>query len=184
MKIVILDRDGVINEDRDTYVKSADEWVPIAGSCEAIAKLCQHDFAVYVATNQSGLGRGYFSAQDLAAMHDKMNSLVARAGGRIAGIFYCPHTPADQCDCRKPKAGLFHQIAAASGAELRGVPVIGDSLRDLQAGLAVGCRPILVTTGKGEKTMQLLAQQPEQVLREAPIFANLATAVDHLLHAQ
>ena len=181
MKLIILDRDGVINEDSDAYVKSVDEWLPIPGSCQAIAKLYQQGYQVYIATNQSGLGRGYFTEQDLAAMHAKMTTLVKQAGGRIAGVFYCPHSPEDNCDCRKPKPGLFHQIANASQTDLNGVPVIGDSLRDLEAGIAVGCEPILVRTGKGEASETKLASATNPALQQAKVFTNLAAAVDFLL---
>jgi D-glycero-D-manno-heptose 1,7-bisphosphate phosphatase len=154
MRLVILDRDGVINEDSDDYVKSEAEWIALEGSADAIARLCNAGYRVAVATNQSGLARGYFSQSDLDAMHDKMLSLVAQAGGKIDHIAWCPHGPADQCDCRKPLPGLIDEIYAAlnvpEGAECW---MVGDSLRDLEAGMARGCRTILVRTGKGERTL-------------------------------
>ena len=179
MRLVILDRDGVINHDSDRYIKSADEWVPLPGSVEAIAKLCRHGFRVAVATNQSGLGRGYFSSAELTAMHDKLRSLVAAAGGEIAGIFYCPHTPGDGCECRKPAPGLLDQIARAFALDsLQGIPVVGDSIRDLQAGAARHCQPILVRTGKGQDAERKLDKYPE--LATVPVFDNLAAAADYL----
>lgn len=151
-RLVVLDRDGVINEDSDSFVKSVDEWRPIPGSPEAIAELGRLGFTVVVATNQSGLARGLFKRPALHAMHSKMDAVVEAAGGRIADIYVCPHGPDDGCDCRKPKPGLFNQIARDYDQSLSGVPMIGDSLRDLQAAWAVGGRAILVRTGKGRKT--------------------------------
>ncbi len=160
MKLVILDRDGVINEDSDAFVKSVDEFIPIPGSVEAIALLTRHGFEVAIATNQSGLGRGLFDLDDLEAMHQKLDALVEAAGGRLSGIFYCPHTPDDDCACRKPLPGLLDAIAAELHCELAGVPLIGDSQRDLEAGLARGCVPVLVRTGKGAKTAEKFAADP------------------------
>ena len=176
MKLIILDRDGVINQDSDQYIKSPDEWKPIPGSLDAIARLNQWGWRVVVATNQSGIGRGLFVMDTLNAIHDKMMRAVAQAGGRIDAIFFCPHTNVDSCQCRKPKPGLFKEIAARFNADLTGVPAIGDSLRDLQAAIAVGAQPILVLTGKGPKTEADPALPPH-----IPKFANLAAVVDHLL---
>jgi D-glycero-D-manno-heptose 1,7-bisphosphate phosphatase len=157
-KLIILDRDGVINEDRDDYVKSADEWVPLPGSLEAIALLNQAGYQIAIATNQSGLSRGYFTIDDLHAMHSKMERLLQPLGGKIDSIFFCPHTDAHACDCRKPAPGLMKEIALRykktnSNQPLLGVPIVGDSLRDLEAGIALGASPHLVLTGKGQKTM-------------------------------
>lgn len=152
MKLVILDRDGVINHDSAAYIKSPEEWKPIAGSLEAIALLSQAGYRVLVATNQSGVGRGLFEMATLNAIHDKMHRALGLAGGRIDGIFYCPHANDAGCNCRKPKPGLLEEIAHRFGVSLEGVPFIGDSLRDLQAAAAVGAQPILVLTGKGKKT--------------------------------
>ncbi|WP_235015373.1 D-glycero-beta-D-manno-heptose 1,7-bisphosphate 7-phosphatase [Oceanicoccus sp. KOV_DT_Chl] len=134
MKLVILDRDGVINKDSDAFVKNADEWIPIDGSIKAIARLCKAGFTVVVATNQSGIGRGLFDLDALNAMHKKMHTLVEKAGGKITGVFYCPHGPDDGCACRKPKAGLINAIEQDLNTSANGAIVIGDSLRDLQAG--------------------------------------------------
>lgn len=152
-KLVILDRDGVINADSDQFIKSPDEWVAIPGSLEAIGQLNQAGFRVVVATNQSGVGRGLFDMATLNAMHAKMSKSAASVGGRIDAVFFCPHTAADACDCRKPKPGMFQEIARRYEIDLTGVPAVGDSLRDLQAAAAVGAHPHLVLTGKGKKTL-------------------------------
>ena len=149
-RLVILDRDGTINADSDEYVKSADEWQPLPGALDAIAKLNHAGWHVVVASNQSGLGRGLFDVAALNAMHAKMHKLVAAAGGRIDAVFYCPHSPEEACNCRKPQPGLYEQIGERYGMDLQGVHAVGDSLRDLQAGAAMGCVPHLVLTGKGE----------------------------------
>jgi D-glycero-D-manno-heptose 1,7-bisphosphate phosphatase len=157
-KLVILDRDGVINYDSDQYIKSADEWIPLPGSLEAIAELNQAGYQVTVATNQSGLARGLFTINDLHAMHQKMMDLLAPMGGRVDSIFFCPHVDEDQCNCRKPLPGLMRDIAsryrkADSAMPLTGVPIVGDSLRDLEAATVLGASPHLVLTGKGQKTV-------------------------------
>jgi len=175
MKLIILDRDGVINKDSDLYIKSPDEWIPIPGSPEAIAQLNQSGYRVVVCTNQSGIGRGLFGMDTLNAIHEKMLKTVAQAGGTIDAIFYCPHTNADQCACRKPKPGMLEEIAERCNADLSGVPVVGDSLRDLEAALAVGARPILVLTGKGRKTRTAPSLPPG-----TEIFADLAAFVREL----
>jgi len=152
MKLVILDRDGTINHDSDQYIKSPAEWKPIKGSLEAIARLSQNGWRVVVATNQSGIGRGLFEMATLNAIHDTMHRAVHHAGGRIDAIFFCPHAGDANCECRKPKPGMLLEIAKRMNVELEGVPVVGDSLRDLQAAAAAGARPVLVLTGKGRKT--------------------------------
>ncbi len=149
MKLCILDRDGTINHDSDDFVKTADEWLPLPGALEAIARLNHAGWHVVVATNQSGLGRGLFDVAAFNAMHAKMHKLAAAVGARIDAVFYCPHTPDDACGCRKPRSGLFEQIGERYGIDLKGVPTAGDSLRDLQAGAGAGCAPHLVLTGKG-----------------------------------
>lgn len=153
-KLVVLDRDGVINLDSDYFVKSPDEWIPIPGSLEAIAMLNHAGYRVVVASNQSGIGRGLFEMSALNAMHQKMHKALLALGGRVDAVFFCPHTAAEECGCRKPKAGMLHQIAERFDVDLRGVPVVGDSLRDLQAGVEVGCAPHLVKTGKGLRTLE------------------------------
>ena len=148
MKLCILDRDGTVNADSDDYVKSPDEFQPLPGALEAIARLNHAGWHVVLASNQSGLGRGLFDVASLNAMHAKLHTLLAAVGGRIDAIFYCPHTPDDHCRCRKPGPGLFEQIGERYGMDLRGVPVAGDSARDLVAGATAGCAPHLVLTGK------------------------------------
>jgi D-glycero-D-manno-heptose 1,7-bisphosphate phosphatase len=151
VRLVILDRDGVINVESDAFVKSADEWTPIAGSLEGVRLLSGAGFTVAVASNQSGLGRGLFDSQALEQMHEKMRRLVSEAGGRIDHIVVCPHHPDDGCDCRKPKPGLLRQLSDYYQQPLAGVPVIGDSVRDIEAAQAVAARPILVRTGNGSR---------------------------------
>ena len=178
MKLLVLDRDGVINEDRDDYVKSPDEWVPVPGSIEAIARLNREGWRVLVATNQSGLGRGLFDANTLNAIHLKMQRAVNAAGGRIDAIFFCPHTPEDHCDCRKPRPGLFRDIAERYGLEdLRGVHAVGDTLRDLQAAQLLGCTLHLVRSGKGERVLSAQTPLPEGTL----VHDNLGAFADWLL---
>ncbi len=176
MQLVILDRDGVINEDSDDYIKSVDEFIPLPGSLAAIARLNRAGYTVAVATNQSGVGRGLFDLATLRAMHDKLARLLAKEGGRVDRVFYCPHAPDDTCDCRKPLPGLMQQIAAHYKASLAGVPVIGDSLRDLEAARAVGARPILTRTGKGQRTLAA-----DRGLEGVPVYADLAAVVDDLV---
>jgi D-glycero-D-manno-heptose 1,7-bisphosphate phosphatase len=178
MKLIILDRDGVINFDSDQFIKSPDEWKPIPGSLEAIARLTREGWRVVVATNQSGLARGLFEMATLNAIHAKMHKAVAQAGGHIEAVFYCPHAADMNCECRKPKTGLFHEISARYGRDLSDVPAIGDSLRDLQAAASVGARPLLVRTGKGEKTL-VAGGLP----KNTPVFADLSEAVEYLLSA-
>ena len=153
MKLIILDRDGVINHDRDDFVKNTDEWQPITGSIDAIASLVQMGYTIVVATNQSGIARGLFDMDALNDMHAKMHKLVQQAGGEISGIWFCPHSNEHQCDCRKPKSGMILDILQRFNAEANKVFVVGDSLRDLLAGIGADCVPVLVKTGKGEKTL-------------------------------
>ncbi|GAB1265386.1 D-glycero-beta-D-manno-heptose 1,7-bisphosphate 7-phosphatase [Aurantivibrio infirmus] len=178
MPLVILDRDGVINFDSDDYIKSADEWQAIPGSLEAIARLSSAGFSVAIATNQSGLGRGLFTLDDLEAMHDKLRQGVEDLGGEIAGIFYCPHKPDEDCNCRKPETGLVDAIEEELGVSASGAPFIGDSLKDLQLALRKDCQAILVTTGKGAKTKSNL---PEDIRQQIKIYPDLASTVDALL---
>ena len=157
--LVILDRDGVINHDSDEFIKSPDEWRPIDGSLDAIRRLSEAGFEIAVATNQSGIGRKLLDVPTLEAIHKKMKSAVRDAGGDIGKIVYCPHHPDTGCDCRKPLPGLLRQLSRKYGVPLENVPVVGDSLRDLEAATAVGARPILVLTGKGRKTATQLEGQ-------------------------
>jgi D-glycero-D-manno-heptose 1,7-bisphosphate phosphatase len=153
VKLIILDRDGVINQDSDAFVKNPDEWIALPGSLQAIARLTQADWKVVVATNQSGLARGLFDMDTLTAIHTKMRRELAAVGGSIDAVFLCPHGPDDNCSCRKPRPGMFEQIGRRYDIDLAGVPAVGDSLRDLQASSSVGCSPWLVQTGNGKKTL-------------------------------
>ena len=176
VKLIILDRDGVINYDREQFIKSPDEWRPIPGSLEAIARLNHAGFRVVVATNQSGLGRRLLDTATLISIHEKLHKALAQVGGRIDAVFFCPHTADANCDCRKPKPGMLVDIGQRFGVELTGVPCIGDSLRDLQAAEACGAQPILVLTGKGEKTLRD-GDFPKNTI----IFPDLAFAATALL---
>jgi len=180
VKLIILDRDGVINEDSDDYVKSVDEWEPIPGSIEAIADLSKAGYTVAVATNQSGISRGLFDEFELAAMHQKMCSLVEEEGGQISGVFFCPHGPDDDCDCRKPKTGLIEQIECEFGTTVQNLPFVGDSAKDLMCAKLAGCTPVLVLTGKGEIT---IAESSASELDGVSVFNNLKEYVDSLLQA-
>ena len=175
-RLIILDRDGVINYDSEQFIKSPDEWRPIPGSLEAIARLNHAGFRVVVATNQSGLGRGLFDMAALIAIHEKMHKALAVCGGRVDAIFFCPHTADSNCDCRKPKAGMFDEIARRFGVGLTGVPCVGDGERDLQAAEASQAQPILVLTGKGEKTLR-----EGNFPKNTVIFPDLAFAATALL---
>lgn len=175
--MVVIDRDGVINQDSPEFVKSADEWLPLPGSIDAIAALSKAGFRVAVASNQSGLARGLFDERALAGMHEKMHALVSDAGGYIDHIAYCPHGPDDGCDCRKPLPGLLHQIAERFAQDMTGVAVVGDSLRDLEAASAAAARPILVRSGNGEKTAAALPA----ALADIEIFDDLAAVAAALL---
>ncbi len=176
MKLIILDRDGVINEDSDAFIKSPDEWVPIPGSVEAIAQLTKAGYTVVIATNQSGLGRGLFDITALNAIHQKMLDTIKTAGGAVPVIMFCPHLPTDDCDCRKPRPGMFNTISERFDVGLKGVPAIGDSLRDLQAALLAGCTPYLVLTGKGRQTLEKGGLPPGTL-----VFDSLAAVAAHLI---
>lgn len=172
MKLVILDRDGVINADSDAFIKTPEEWKPLPGSLEAIATLNHSGYRVVVCSNQSGIGRGLLDMAALNAINDKMYKTLGQLGGRIDALFYCPHPAEANCACRKPKPGMFQDIAQRFNTELAGVPSIGDSLRDLQASAAAGCQPILVLTGKGKKT-----QAAGELPTGTRVYEDLAAAV-------
>jgi len=176
VKLIILDRDGVINRDSEQFIKTPDEWRPLPGSLEAIARLSHAGFRVVIATNQSGIDRGLFDMATLNAIHEKMHRALGLAGGRIDAVFYCPHTADAECECRKPRTGMLKEIGVRFGVDLAGVPCIGDSLRDLAAADAVGAQPILVLTGKGEKTLR-----EGNLPKNTVIFPDLAFAASALL---
>ena len=183
-KLIILDRDGTINEDRDDYVKSPEEWIPIPGALEAIARLNHAGWHTVVATNQSGLGRGLFEMSTLNAIHVKMNQMLAKQGGRIDAVFFCPHAPDDGCRCRKPMPGLFEQIGERFGVVLADVPVVGDTVRDLLAGVTLGCRPHLVRSGKAAR---MNAAEIADLCTQVPgtaVHADLAAFAEYLIHQE
>ncbi len=176
MKLIVLDRDGVINEDSDEFIKSPDEFIPINGSIKAIARLNHAGYRVIIATNQSGIARKLLHVEMLSRIHEKLHSLLADNGGSIDSIFFCPHGPNDKCDCRKPKAGLFEDISRRLHVNMTGVITIGDSLRDIQAAQAVNACPVLVRSGKGMRTIE-----NGQGLEGVPVYDDLASVVDDLL---
>jgi D-glycero-D-manno-heptose 1,7-bisphosphate phosphatase len=177
-RYVLLDRDGVINYDSEGFIKSPEEWLPIEGSLEAIAALNQNGYEAVVITNQSGLARGLFDEAMLTKIHEKMYRMLADNGGEIAAIYYCPHAPDSLCNCRKPNPGLLEQFALEKNVDLTTVYFIGDSLRDIQATLAVGANPLLVKTGKGQNT---LINNPNLNI---PVFEDLYAAVQFILSGQ
>jgi D-glycero-D-manno-heptose 1,7-bisphosphate phosphatase len=174
-RFVLLDRDGVINQDSDLFIKSSDEWLPIPGSLEAIALLNNHGYRVAVITNQSGVARGLFDTETLATIHDKMLIMTSAQGGNITDIYYCPHGPDDNCECRKPKPGLLHEFSQDHKIDLAGIFCIGDSFRDLQAAWAVDANPLLVKTGKGQRTLE------ENPNLDIPVFADLYAASQFII---
>jgi D-glycero-D-manno-heptose 1,7-bisphosphate phosphatase len=174
-RLVMIDRDGVINEDSDDFIKSVAEWRPIAGSLEAIAALHRAGWRVAVVTNQSGVGRGLYDEATLGAIHDHMRERVLAAGGELAGVYYCPHLPNAGCECRKPKPGMFRALERELGLSVVGAPYIGDRLSDVEAAEAVGARPMLVRTGTGAAAEALLGA------RRVPVFDDLAAAAGSLL---
>jgi D-glycero-D-manno-heptose 1,7-bisphosphate phosphatase len=176
MKLIILDRDGVINHDSPEFIKCPAEWVPVPGSLEAIARLNQAGYRVVVASNQSGIARELFDMGALNAIHQKMHAAAQQVGADIDAVFFCPHAAIDNCDCRKPKAGMFEEISKRFKVSLKGVPTVGDSLRDVQAGFISGCLPYLVLTGKGEKTQATGGLPPG-----TQVFPDLAAVVSALL---
>lgn len=177
VRLVVLDRDGVINHDSDAFIKSPAEWVPIDGSLEAIALLARSGFTVAVASNQSGIGRGLYDRATLTAIHRKMRRAAMDAGGAIDRIVSCPHRPEDACACRKPAPGLLRRLAKHYRLSMRGIPVIGDSLRDLEAARTVEARPMLVLTGNGRGTRETLLEREWRV----ETFENLLDAAGALV---
>jgi D-glycero-D-manno-heptose 1,7-bisphosphate phosphatase len=178
MKLIILDRDGVINEDSDDYIKSPEEWIPIPGSLDAIARLNHAGYAVAIASNQSGIARGYFDMESLAAMSVKMNEMLSQHGGRIDAMVFCPHGPKEGCDCRKPKPGMLIEIGNRFKTRLSNVMFVGDNINDIKAARAAGVKPVLVRTGKGEKTV---AQLAEYNFDDVPVYDDLDEVVNSIL---
>ena len=178
MKLIILDRDGVINHDSDDYIKSAEEWRPIDGSLEAIARLHHSGYRIIVVSNQAGLARGKFNIEALNAMHQKMHGMLAGYGGVIEAIFFCPHGPDDDCACRKPRPGLYLEAAKRLGVKLNRVYAVGDKLSDIQAASAAGARPVLVRTGYGAVT------EERGIPGGVPVFDDLSGFVNSILQRQ
>lgn len=174
--LIVLDRDGVINFESDEYIKSPDEWIPIPGSLPAIARLKSAGHTVVVATNQSGIARGLYTHEILSQIHAKMHHMLADVGGSVDGIFYCPHHPDEHCDCRKPEPGLLHQIAATYAVDWKNAVLVGDALRDIIAAQKVGCRGVLVRTGRGE-----LHEEKAKALPDVKIYNDLAEFTDAFL---
>jgi len=179
MKLIVLDRDGVINEDHGSTVTTVDEWHPIDGSLEAIARLHQSDYQVAVVTNQSGIARGVLTLEDLYAIHRKMHDAVTHAGGKIDVILFCPHSDKHECSCRKPMPGMLYSLSERLDVDLTKVQVVGDSLRDVQAAMAAAAQPIIVKTGKGQVTVD-----NNKGLEHIPAFDDLAAFVDHLIKTE
>lgn len=178
MKVIILDRDGVINHDSDAYIKSTEEWIPIEGSLEAIARLNHSGYTVVVASNQSGIARGYFNIETLSAIHKKMDDMLSILGGRVDAVFYCPHGPDDGCVCRKPKPGMLLDIGQRFNVPLTEVIFIGDSISDIKSAIDAHALPMLVRTGKGVKAEKILQAEYK---KPVPVYDDLASAVTALL---
>ena len=181
MKLISLDRDGVINEDSDEYIKSPDEWIPIPGSLDAIARLNHAGYMVAIASNQSGIARGYFSLETLAAMNVKMSDMLSMLGGRIDAMFYCPHGPRDGCECRKPKPGLLQEIGSRFQVGLGDVFFVGDNINDVKAAKAAGAKPVIVKTGKGVQTVEMVKANG---CGDIPVYNDLNDVVTSLLGIQ
>ena len=175
-KLVITGRDGILNHFRSDHVKAPEEWHPIPGALEAVARLNHAGWHVVVATNQSGIGRGMIDMTSVNAVHQHMMKLLAEKGGRIDAVFFCPHTATEQCGCRKPRTGMLEEIAARFHVDMKAVPFVGDALKDLKAAELVGAQPVLVLTGKGEKT-KAEGGLPKGTL----VFADLAEASRHVI---
>ncbi len=181
-KLIVLDRDGVINQDSDAHIRSPEQWVAIPGSLEAIARLCRQDYQIVVMTNQSGISRGYYSVNTLNQIHQKMLDELGHFGGEISAVFFCPHSDEHQCECRKPKPGMLLDMAQRVKCKLNDVYVVGDSLRDIQAAQSAGAQPVLVETGKGRGTyQQLQSGLYQEQFGQVPRFRDLAAFADHIL---
>lgn len=179
MRLAILDRDGVINEDSCDFIKTPEQWVPVPGSLEAIARLCRAEYRVVIVTNQSGVGRGLFSLDTMNKINMRMFELINQKGGEIDAVLFCPHARDAGCECRKPKPGMFHELARRLKVNLTGIPAVGDSIRDIEAAAAAGAKPVLVRTGKGENTLEAIRRDGDERLKQVPVFDNLAAFVDH-----
>ncbi len=179
MRLAILDRDGVINEESNDYIRTPEQWVPIPGSLEAIARLCRAEYRVVIVTNQSGVGRGLYTLDMMNEINMRMFELINQKGGEIDAVLFCPHAPDAGCSCRKPKPGLFHELARRLKVNLTGIPAVGDSARDLEAAVAAGASPVLVRTGKGARTVETIRDGDNERLKQVPVFDDLVAFVDH-----
>lgn len=179
MKLAILDRDGVINQDSGDFIRSPEQWLPIPGSLEAIARLCRADYRVVIITNQSGVGRGVYTLDMMNKINMRMFELIRQKGGEIDALLFCPHAPDAGCECRKPKPGMFHELGRRLKVNLTGMPAVGDSRRDLEAAIAVGAQPVLVRTGNGQETLEAIRQSDDQPLKQVPVYDDLAAFVEH-----
>lgn len=178
MRLVILDRDGVINEDSEDFIKSPEQWVPIPGSLEAIARLCRSEYRVAIITNQSGVARGLYTLDTMNKIHTRMFELMRQKGGQVDALLFCPHAADTGCDCRKPKPGLFNELARRLKINLTGIPAVGDSVRDLEAAVSAGAQPVLVQTGKGRQTRERIERDADLQLGKIPVYDDLASFVD------
>ncbi|MBS1270242.1 MAG: D-glycero-beta-D-manno-heptose-1,7-bisphosphate 7-phosphatase [Gammaproteobacteria bacterium] len=183
MRLVILDRDGVINQDSSRHIKTPEQWDPIPGSLEAIARLCRAEYRVAIITNQSGVGRGLYSLDTMNKINMRMFELIRRKGGEVDALLFCPHAPDTGCECRKPKPGLFHELARRSKVNLARTPAVGDSVRDLEAAVAAGARPVLVRTGKGIETLDAIQRSDDERIRQVSVYDDLAAFVDRHMRA-
>lgn len=181
MRLVILDRDGVINRDSANFIRTPEQWEPLPGSLNAISRLTREEYRVVIATNQSGISRGYFDLDVLNRIHSRMVERLRKLGGSVDAIFVCPHGPDDGCNCRKPAPGMFLDIADRLGVRLNGVPAVGDSMRDLTAASKVGALPILVRSGKNEAGLSPGENLVDESLGEVRTFEDLAEFTDALL---
>jgi len=179
VRLVILDRDGVINEDAAEHIRSPEQWVPVPGSLEAIARMCRAEYRVVVITNQSGVGRGLYTLDTMNKINMRMFELLRHKGGQVDALMFCPHVPEDECECRKPRPGLFLELARRLKVNLHGIPAVGDSLRDLEAAAAVGAQPVLVRTGKGVDTEAAIRGESGGRFAAVPVYDDLAGFVDH-----
>ena len=181
MKLIILGRDGILNEYRDDHVKAPAEWVPIPGALEAVSRLNHAGWHAVVATNQAGIGRGMIDMASVNLIHAHMNKLMQAQGARLDAVFFCPHTPEEQCDCRKPLPGMMLEIGERYGVDLDHVPVAADTLRDLQAAHAAGCEPHLVRTGRAAQLDDAVVEQWCKQVPGVRVHADLSAMAEQLI---
>jgi D-glycero-D-manno-heptose 1,7-bisphosphate phosphatase len=184
VKLIILGRDGILNEYRDDHVKAPAEWVPVPGALEAVSRLNHAGWHAVVATNQAGIGRGMIDMASVNLIHAHMNKLMQAQGARLDAVFFCPHTPEDQCECRKPQPGMMREIGRRYGIDLHQVPVAADTLRDLQAAHAAGCEPHLVRTGRAAGLDESQVEQWRQQVPGVRVHADLGALAEHLIARQ